>query len=143
MPTGKGVHAPNVTLAEHPSDKQDTQNRAGFESTQRGNENLQVTIVVQGWLKPSGGLWEQGKKAHVKSPMLILDDDLDIKSVTFSQDNKSGSRTTLELVRDLGPGRDFSSTNTGTPPGDTSTSTTNPTTPSQDPSGGREGFSPA
>jgi len=116
-PGGPGVHAPNVQNAEHAVDKNDAQTRSDTESDQRGNEELQVTIVVQGWLRPSGGLWEPGEKAHVKSPMLIVDEELDIARVTFSQDNKKGSLTTLELKRpgggegdeDAGKGPNFDS----------------------------------
>ena len=54
--------------AEHPGKKEDAKMRSKFESQQRGAEQLQVTIVVQGWLKPSGGLWTPGEKVHVKSP---------------------------------------------------------------------------
>jgi len=96
---GKGVHAPNRQLAEHPGDQQDAESRSKFESQVRGQEQLQVTIVVQGWLKSSGGLWQPGEKVHVKSPMLIVDETLDLVSATFTQDNKSGTRTTLELKR--------------------------------------------
>ena len=97
---GKGVHAPNRQLAEHPGMKEDTDLRSNHESDQRGAEQLQVTIVVQGWLKSGGGgLWKPGEKVHVKSPMLIVDETLDLVSATFTQDNKSGTRTTLELKR--------------------------------------------
>ena len=131
---GKGVHAPNVNVAEHPTDKKDAQTRADGESKQRGSEKLQVTIVVQGWLKPSGGLWKPGAKAHVKSPMLILDEPLNIKSVTFTQDSKSGTRTTLELTNDEGAGSendakgpDFSQkSDTGGPNFDASTAPRSP-----------------
>jgi hypothetical protein len=33
--------------------------------------------------------------------MLIMDMDLQAKSVTFTQDNNEGTRTTLELCNDL------------------------------------------
>ena len=101
---GKGVYAPNVQLAEHPGNKQDTQMRSKMESARRGQEQLQVSIVAQGWLKPGGGgLWKPGEKVMVKSPMLIVNEQLDLVSATFSQDSKSGTRTTLELKR---PGGD-------------------------------------
>ena len=96
---GKGVTAPNRQLAEQPGDKEDRGMRSKFESQVRGQEQLQVTIVVQGWLKASGGLWQPGEKVHVRSPMLIVDESLDLVSATFTQDNKSGTRTTLELKR--------------------------------------------
>jgi len=101
---GKGVAAVNRQPAEHPGTKQETTSRNKMESQQRGAEQLQVTIGVQGWLKPGGGgLWAPGEKVHVKSPMLMVDEDLDLVSATFTQDNKSGTRTTLELKR---PGGD-------------------------------------
>lgn len=110
---GQGVHAPNVQVAEHAVDKDDAQTRSDTESDQRGNETLQVTIVVQGWLRPSGGLWQPGQKVHVKSPMLIVDEELDLSSATFTQDSKKGTLTTLELKRpgggkgDEGTGENF------------------------------------
>jgi len=104
---GKGVSAVNRQAAEHPGTKAETDSRSKMESQQRGAEQLQVTIVVQGWLKPGGGgLWQPGEKVHVKSPMLIVDEDLDLVSATFTQDNKSGTRTTLELKRPGGEGEE-------------------------------------
>jgi prophage tail gpP-like protein len=97
---GAGVHAPQVNLAEQPGDKSDMESRGKMEGKRRGQEQLQVTIVVQGWHKPSGGLWEPGKKVHVSSPMLIVNEELKLMSATFTQDSKSGTRTTLELTRE-------------------------------------------
>ena len=92
---GKGVYAPNVQRAEHPGNKQDTQMRSKMESARRGQEQLQVGIVVQGWLKPGGGgLWKPGEKVMVKSPMLIVNEQLDLVKATFTQDNKAATRTT-------------------------------------------------
>jgi prophage tail gpP-like protein len=104
---GKGVSAVNRQVAEHAGTKEETGSRSKMESQQRGAEQLQVTIVVQGWLKPGGGgLWQPGEKVHVKSPMLIVDEDLDLVSATFTQDSKSGTRTTLELKRPGGEGEE-------------------------------------
>jgi prophage tail gpP-like protein len=100
----KGVYAPKRTLAEMPADQQDLQMRAQMEGQRAGMEQLEVTIVVQGWLRPSGGLWKAGDKAHVKAPMLIVDEELKITKVEFTQDDKSGTRTTIELARDTGEG---------------------------------------
>lgn len=99
----KGTYGPNVVLAEHPGDKQDTQMRADGESDRRGQEQLEVTIVVQGWLRSGGGgLWKPGSKVHVRSPMLIVDEDLKLMTVDFTQDRRSGTRTTLSLTRETG-----------------------------------------
>ena len=60
---------------------------------------ITVTAVVHGWLKPSGGLWHCGQSMRVKSPMLILQgsEELQLKTAEFTQDDKSGTRTTLEI----------------------------------------------
>jgi prophage tail gpP-like protein len=102
---GKGAYSPQVNLAEHPGDKQDTQKRADFEGERKEYEKFEVTIVVQGWVKPGGGgLWKPGEKVHVKSPMLIVDEELKLMAANFTQDNRSGTRTTLTLTRDTGGG---------------------------------------
>jgi prophage tail gpP-like protein len=98
----QGVYAPKKVLLEHPGDKDDAEMRNKFEDQVSGYEQLNVDIVVQGWLRPSGGLWQAGQMVHVTSPMLIVDEDLKLNKVTFTQDNKSGTRTTLSLSR--GPG---------------------------------------
>ena len=103
---GQGVYAPNRNLAEHPGDKNDAAQRANYEAQKRGDEQLQVQITVQGWLKPSGGLWMPGDKVHVKSPMLIVDEDLKLMVAEFRQDSRSGTTTQLELTRDGGQGED-------------------------------------
>jgi prophage tail gpP-like protein len=95
----RGVHAPVRTIAEHPGGKEDAKDRATKEADKRGAESLVVQIVVLGWLKPSGGLWKPGDKIHIKSPMLIIDEMMDLTSATFTQDSKSGTRTTLEFKR--------------------------------------------
>lgn len=104
---GKGVHAPNVSVGGHPGDKKDSQANADMEGDRRDYEKFEVTIVVQGWLKPSGGLWEVGKMYHVKSPMLIVDEKLKLMKADFTQDNKSGTRTTLLLTKDTGDGSKY------------------------------------
>src|SRR5262245_117276 len=96
----KGVYSPKRTLLEHPGDKEDAGTRNDFENQRAGVEQLEVQIVVQGWLKPSGGLWKAGDKVHVKSPRLIADKDLKLTKVEFTQDNRQGTRTTLDLARD-------------------------------------------
>jgi prophage tail gpP-like protein len=101
---GIGAYAPQVSLGEHPGNKQDSSARSGTESTQRDYEKFEVTITVQGWHRPSGGLWRPGIMVHVKSPMLIVDESLKLMKSDFSQDNKSGTRTVLLLTRDTGQG---------------------------------------
>jgi prophage tail gpP-like protein len=103
-----GTYGPSLSLMEHPGDKQDAGTRAANESSIKGMSELAVTIVYRGWRKPSGGLWKPGQTVHVRSPMLILDDDLMLNKVTFTQDNRSGTRTTLDFkMSDGGTGYDY------------------------------------
>jgi prophage tail gpP-like protein len=73
-------------------------NEAAFERSQE----LQATATVQGWqpggAQGGGDLWRKGKKVKVTSPMAILDQELAIQQVTYTQDNQSGSLSTLVLV---------------------------------------------
>jgi prophage tail gpP-like protein len=136
----QGVHAPQVNLNEHPGDKNDSTMRGNMEQQRRGQEQLQVTVVVQGWMRPSGGLWEPGTKVMVQSPMLMVSESLKLMSATFTQDSKSGTRTSLELTRETGSEQDAQD-------GTKAPYNMDPQTPGgvndpSDPSGGRPGFSP-
>jgi prophage tail gpP-like protein len=138
--SSKGVHAPQVALNEHPGDKDDTKARGNMESQRRGQEQLQVTITVQGWHKPSGGLWEPGTKVQVQSPMLLVNESLKLMSATFTQDSKSGTRTTLELTRETKSEQDAKD---GKAPYDMDPQNKTGVNDPSDPSGGRTGHSPA
>lgn len=91
--------APSVIMNEIPtSDKEVLKNRGSNESGWMEEDQVTAIITVYGWLRPSGGLWERNQKVRVYSPMLIMNgDELEAKSVTFTQDNNTGTRTTLEL----------------------------------------------
>jgi prophage tail gpP-like protein len=61
-------------------------------------DQITVTATVHGWERPSGGLWYRDQIVSVTSPMLIMKGQpLIAKSVTFTQDDKTCTRTTLEL----------------------------------------------
>lgn len=81
------------------------QGRAGSESKWLGEDQITVIATVYGWIRPSGGLWYRDQKVSVTSPMLIMTNEtLIAKSVTFTQDNATGTRTTLELCNELAIG---------------------------------------
>ncbi len=93
---------PLVSHLEIPGGKGDAEQRSGSENTALSPELVKVEVVVQGWFRGGdgkGGLWMPWDSVFVKSPMLIMNEELKCKSVTFTQDDRSGSRTTLELVR--------------------------------------------
>ena len=59
---------------------------------------VQATITVQGWLRDGQTLWHEGDQVHVYSPMAMLDMDMAIQQVVFTQDDKRGTITTLTCV---------------------------------------------
>jgi len=87
----------NVVLSEIPGAKEQLQGRTQMEDKTTQRDEINVVAVVHGWLKPSGGLWEILKKVYVKSPMLIMDQPLYLRAVTFEQ-SSAGSRSTLDLI---------------------------------------------
>jgi prophage tail gpP-like protein len=102
---GKGGSIPLLSHLEVPGLQADAAQRSDSESTALSAESIKLDIVVQGWFRGGngqGGLWKPWDKVTVWSPMLIMDNvTLICKSVTFTQDDRSGSRTTLELVNKL------------------------------------------
>lgn len=94
-----GKFPPGVIVGEIPTaDKQVLGNRASTDGKWQGEDQITVNATVYGWLRPSGGLWQRNQKVIVNSPMLMMHgDELEAKSVVFTQDNKTGTRTTLEL----------------------------------------------
>jgi prophage tail gpP-like protein len=102
----KGMYMPISGMGEIAGGKEDAAARAAMENYARAIETWVVEIVVQGWLTRGGQLWQPWMDVYVKSPMLILDRTLHCKSVTFTQDDRTGSRTLLELHSHLlaGPG---------------------------------------
>jgi prophage tail gpP-like protein len=81
----------------------EVETRATNEQMFAASQELQATVTVQGWqpggAQGGGELWQPGKKVKVSSPMAMLDEQLSIQQVTFTQDNQTGSLTTLVLVQ--------------------------------------------
>jgi len=107
-----------VIQAEVPvtsSDKEHLKARNNFEGTTLDEDSITVWVTVYGWLKTGGGgLWGPVRSpATVKSPMLTFNSpkQLMIEKITFTQDNRGGTRTQLELknaaagAADAGRGR--------------------------------------
>lgn len=77
--------------------------RARIEANVNNALQINVGITLLGWQRPHGGLWQPGDTVYVDSPMLIMQRPLELKAVTFTQDNSSGTRATLDLTnRTLG-----------------------------------------
>jgi prophage tail gpP-like protein len=95
----KKVYSPIVVPNEQPTwTPKELQERAKNESMWTEAQAIQATVVVQGWTAGNGKIWEEGKSVSIKSKMAMLDMELVIQSVTFTQDNNSGTLTTLLCV---------------------------------------------
>lgn len=92
--------APAVVISELPTAVDNViKGRTTTERNWMMEDFVTVFATVYGWSKPSGGLWLRGQTVIVNSPMLVMNGiSLTLKSVTFSQDNRTGTRTVLELV---------------------------------------------
>lgn len=104
-----GQYLPAVMPMDLPAfDKTHLQGRSNTERDMMAVDQVTVFATVQGWLKPSGGLWVRNQIVNVRSPMLMMtgSEPLRAKSVTFTQDTARGSRTVLELCNPaaMGPG---------------------------------------
>ena len=80
-------------------DSEDVKRRVTQERNALLGRTIDVGVTVQGWFKDSGGLWTIGEIVSIKSPMHLLDHDLGVKTVVFSQADELGSVTNLTLVR--------------------------------------------
>ena len=101
VPGDLPFYSPLLVPLEHPVRTPDEViMRAKHEQMWGMGEEITANVTVQGWFNPRDWrLWRAGLKLHIKSPMAMLDHDLSVRSVTFTQDRQSGSRTTLDLVR--------------------------------------------
>ena len=94
-----------VQNSEIPAWTQDQmKNRSGMEAMFDGTLQVWVTVTLLTWQRsgkvpPSGGLWEPGDNVMINSPMLVMyGEALVLNAVTFTQDNTTGTRATIELV---------------------------------------------
>jgi len=87
-----------VTVAEQPVwGAGELAKRAQAENQWHNGTKVEAHVTVHGWLNGSGQLWTPGDDVNVRSPMAMLNQTLSIEMVTFTQDDKSGTTTTLKL----------------------------------------------
>jgi prophage tail gpP-like protein len=100
-------YSPTVIPLEIPAwGNQQLKGRVDMDAAFQQGTFITIYITERGWMRPSGGLWESRQMVSAVSPMLIMtgSEKLTAKSVTFLQDNQSGTRTILELCNDLALG---------------------------------------
>jgi prophage tail gpP-like protein len=87
-----------TTPAEQPVKTiQEVMDRAKNEALWHEGPQIDVTIIVQGWFRDDTNLWWPGDNVFVYSPMCPLNMMMKIQTVTFTQDNNSGTQTQLDL----------------------------------------------
>jgi prophage tail gpP-like protein len=72
--------------------------RVDFEQRVHDYQQITATVIVQGWLRQGIALWQEGDAVWVDSPMAMLNEEMKIQQVVFTQDSAQGSLTTLTLV---------------------------------------------
>lgn len=93
-------YSPLLTTAEQPVwNLAELQSRAANERKWNEGTRIECNITVYGWLRKDGELWRAGDEITVDSPMIMLGRNtvLKVETVTFTQDNESGTETTLQL----------------------------------------------
>jgi prophage tail gpP-like protein len=87
------------TVLEHPfMQPNEVAKRAEYEAQFRDGTQIRANVTVQGWLRDGVNLWRCGDDVIVNSPMAMLNFVMKIQTLTFQQDNQSGTTTVLELV---------------------------------------------
>jgi len=87
-----------ITPAEQPvKTEQEVLDRARNEALWHEGPVIEATVTVQGWFRDEENVWWPGDVVFVYSPMCPLNQLMKIQTVTFTQDNNSGTETTLEL----------------------------------------------
>lgn len=87
-----------ITPMEHPGSQAEAQKRADTEKKWADGTEVQANITVQGWLRGGTALWKPLDEVFVRSPMAMLQQQLKIRTATFTQDNQNGTQTLLDLV---------------------------------------------
>lgn len=99
VPGTASAYSKLITPAEQPVKTQgEVCDRAYNEAKWHQGEIIQATVVVYGWTADGTNLWQAGSDVFVNSPMAMLNMALKIQTVTFTQDDRGGTLTTLDLV---------------------------------------------
>lgn len=97
-------YSPKLTLNEHPvREPEEVMKRADTEALWTEGHEITAVVTVLGWTPEQGGkLWQEGDSVYIQSPMCPLDQEMSIQSVTFTQDDKSGTLSTLVCIAPWG-----------------------------------------
>lgn len=91
----------NKKLIIHPEtdvDILDAKKRAQWEANVRRARSLKYNCTVQGWEYEAGKLWDFNKSIMVQDDFCDIEQDMLIKSVSYTLDESSGSKTEISLL---------------------------------------------
>lgn len=90
-----------ILIAEEPGTGDDARTRADHEVARQNLTAVDISIIVQGWQRAPGALWNVTENCTLVSPMIFPTDNgtmnLAIRSVTYLQDAQGGTKTQLDL----------------------------------------------
>jgi prophage tail gpP-like protein len=100
MVAGKAeIYSKLITPAEQPVKSQgELCDRAYNEAKWHAGTEITANITTYGWTYDGKNLWYAGMNVYVDSPMVMLNMVLKARTVTFEQNDRGGTTTTLELV---------------------------------------------
>jgi prophage tail gpP-like protein len=87
-----------IIVNERDATDEQLRRRARWDASRRAGEGTTSQITVVGWRNDKGQLWEPKKQVYVKSSFLKIDQNMAIKSVTYTQSADGGTTCALELV---------------------------------------------
>ena len=97
----EAVKSKLIIPMEQPGTQQEAQMRVNHEAKWTSGTKITATIVVQGWLRGGGAIWQAGDDVYVRSPMAMLDEVLKIRTVDLLQDDGGGMDHAGSSIRDL------------------------------------------
>ncbi|PCJ57845.1 MAG: hypothetical protein COA65_08855 [Rhodospirillaceae bacterium] len=90
-------YRPLVVLAEEPGDGGGFKLRAKWERSVRRARARTAQLTVRGWADDGGKLWQPGTRVRVSDPGIGIDAIMLITTATFTIDERSGTRTRLDV----------------------------------------------
>jgi len=91
-------HRPLVIVAEDQVDGAAAKRRAEWEATVRAARAQEAQVIVLGWRRGDGALWEPGQRVELDAPAALMTAELLVAGVGFRL-GESGRSAELRLVR--------------------------------------------
>lgn len=93
-----GRYRPVIVIQDADIDKKKADKRARNRRDKEAGEALSANITSQGFRDLGGKIWTPGFLVPVISPFLAIGQDMVVKTVTFSQDRRSGSESVITVT---------------------------------------------